>query len=325
MHFEWPPYLIAETAFHHEGDLSYLLRLVDAAANAGADAVKFQILLSSSDFIAPSHSSREKLTTFMFEEGQWSTAIRHAQDVGLEIVVMPLEPVALQFCLAVCPGFSFAEIHPVLFNDTDFLRSFRGCPGNVALGIGGRFQEEVDEAIKANDYISALVHGFQAFPTDIRDSNLKRIAEIRSRYGRRVWFADHSPPRKVGDLCASTVAWLLGADIVERHITCKSAAHKVDSESAISVDEFRAMKMGFDEIIGEGVWSLSDAEVRYGQRDKKVVARRAIRRGEIVGLADIDLLMTDTSAGLTSKALADGRLAASDIALGAVIIEQMLQ
>lgn len=325
MNYERPPYLIAETAFHHEGDLVYLLRLIDAAAEAGVDAVKFQICLSPKDFIASNHSKLEKLTSFMLDEVQWLSAIRHAHSAGLEIVVMPLESVSLEFCVEFCADFSFAEIHPVLFNDEEFLEALRGCPGNVALGIGGRFQEEVDDIVRAHDHISALVHGFQAFPTRLRDSNLMRIPEIRTRYGRKLWFADHSPPNNVGGVCASTMAWLLGAEIVERHIKCEDAEHRVDFESAISVAEFRKMKLGFDEIIGEGSWALSEAEIGYRQRDKKVVAGRSISKGEIIRHADIDLLLTDTSRGFVRKALVDGRVAAISIDSGSVITEAMLR
>ena len=84
-------YLYAETAFHHEGDFNYLLRLVDAAVSAGCHGIKFQVLIDIDEFMSSHHDSYNKSREWLFTYQQWTEVLSYAQDQGLDIVLMPLD------------------------------------------------------------------------------------------------------------------------------------------------------------------------------------------------------------------------------------------
>ena len=83
-------YLYAETAFHHEGDMEFMISLIDEAVKSGVNGVKFQVLTNPSDFVSSKHSSFKELSKYCFSIKDWKTIFSYATNNGLEIIFMAL-------------------------------------------------------------------------------------------------------------------------------------------------------------------------------------------------------------------------------------------
>ncbi|HTF82902.1 MAG TPA: N-acetylneuraminate synthase family protein, partial [Cytophagales bacterium] len=135
--------IIAETAFSHEGDFDYLLRQIDAAHKAQADIVKFQIFLSPATYYVPEHPALETIGKFVFSVAQWKQALEHAAALGIEVLALPLEKEALEFCMNHAALVHYIELHSVCLNEVQMLEALKRWEGKVVLGVGGYTLEEI--------------------------------------------------------------------------------------------------------------------------------------------------------------------------------------
>ncbi|WP_028112617.1 N-acetylneuraminate synthase family protein [Ferrimonas kyonanensis] len=317
--------VIAETAFNHEGDFDYLLRLIDAAADSGADMIKFQVLINADEFVSHGADSHGLITSWCFTLEQWQQALDRAESRGLRLFLMPLDTAAVALCER--PSVEFVEIHSVSFNDQALIDAVQALPKTLAFGIGGRTLEEVEYLVATyGEDRLLLMHGFQAYPTDIEDVCFERINHLCQRFpGVRIGYADHSPPDSDESLEACLMAYARGLRIFEKHVTLE--AERTDAQAGLlpqAMAHFVARMRRFHRLGNPDAASwqpMTDAELVYRQRQKQVVAAEAIEAGQAFTRNNLMLCM-HTSAGSHTR-ISDllGQSATSSYRSGEVIDE----
>jgi N,N'-diacetyllegionaminate synthase len=276
-------FVIAETASSHEGSVETAKKLAKAAADSGADAVKFQIF-SINELFVKNHHGFKAMKGIEFNDKEWEDILDYAGRLGVAVLVDAFDSRCLDF-----DGKIDAYKIPSTNASNPGLVSAVAKTGKpVLLGTGGCSIEDVKNAVKTvkssgNENI-VIMAGFQGFPTRIEDSNITRIAGIRKGFGLPVGFSDHVDAENAIAKSLPVALLALGAHIIEKHITLDRSRKGRDYYSALNPDEFREMVdlvKQAGKALGSGSLELSDAEKDYGKKMKKfIVAGRNIRAGE---------------------------------------------
>lgn len=244
----YPPYLIAEMSGNHRGELSRALALVEAAKEAGADAVKLQTY--TADTITIDHDG----PGFRLEGGLWAGRTLHdlyreahtpwewheplfarARALGLTIFSSPFDDTAVDLLERLgAPAFKIASFE--LIDDALIRRAARsGKP--LILSTGLATLGEIALAVEAaGDAPLALLHCVSGYPTPPKDCNLRTIPHLAEAFGVTVGLSDHTHGTAVPVAAAA-----LGAAIIEKHFTLSRAEGGVDSAFSLEPAEFKAM------------------------------------------------------------------------------------
>ena len=272
--------VIAEAGVNHDGEIEVALALVDAAADAGADIVKFQTFRAD-DLVAPGTA----LATY-----QQRDAGTADQLLLLRRLELPGPAFAILRDRATARGITFLST-PFDRSSVDLLEEF-GVPGfkiassdlvdhlllaHVArkgrpliLSTGGATLGEVADALRVcaanGDPPVVLLHCVSAYPADAADANLRALDVLRREFGVPVGFSDHTVGLEVPLAAAA-----LGACVIEKHLTLDRRRRGPDHAASSEPDEFAALVRGVRVVhsaLGraEKVPTESEAEVRRAAR-----------------------------------------------------------
>jgi sialic acid synthase SpsE len=311
-----PLYLYAETAFHHEGDFDFLLRLVRTAAEVGSQGIKFQILIETDALLSRAHASFERFTTCVFTRAQWLQAIALAKELGLGVVALPLDAGAFDVVREAGDAITHVDVHSVSFYDEGVMRALRETGKPVILGVGGRTLEEIDEKQRFfGDQLRVLMVGFQAFPTALADVRLERLLAYKERYPQlTLGYADHSAHAHEHAIVSNEWAWLLGARVFEKHLALDEGAPRLDSESAVGPaklretwNRLRALEAGPFADHGAKLFELTEPERVYRERQRAAVCARDLPEGHVLAADDLLFRMTGQPGGHATPAPLVGR------------------
>jgi len=317
--------IIAETAFNHEGNLSYLLDLIEAVADSGVTHIKFQVLIDCDEFVSFSSESYDVVKSWCFSEAEWDIIFTRAEEKGLRLFLMPLDLKAVKFCER--STVEFIEIHSVSFNDIPLQKLVKEKiqKKKLVFGLGGRTSDEI-ESLKNNYPESQLVlmHGFQAFPSELEDVKLARLRYLKESFpGSALGYADHSASNINDAIYSSIYAYHLGARIFEKHVTLEP--ERTDSQSALTPEQLagyvKEMRR-FDKIINETqeeAFTFTENEKTYRNRQKQVVASTAITIGERFTCDNIALKMHSQTGGETNVQSITGSISKCVYRAGEVI------
>lgn len=239
------PYVIAEISGEHRHSLERMTRLIRAAKEAGADAVKFQCFNPAK--LAESRGGADKVLT----SGPWEgmrlgdiyeatctprMMIVRAKDYCRELGIGWLSSAFSDYDIAFletlgCPAYKIASFE--LTNIPLILKAVStGKP--VLLSLGMASSEEIDDAACAAPY-GAYLHCVSAYPCPAEQANLTRICDL-DPHNLPVGFSDHT----LGSECA-IAAVALGASIIEKHITLDRNDGGLDASFSMEPAEFSAM------------------------------------------------------------------------------------
>jgi N,N'-diacetyllegionaminate synthase len=277
-----PCYVIAEACVNHNGDFATALELIDSAADAGADAVKFQLHYPEHEMLPelPASSNFEKPLLEILRE----THLTEVQHIALRDHCA--ERGVQYLCTAYCREAAdvLAEIGVPLFKigsgETTNLPLLRwiarhGRPMLVATGMAEL--EEVDRAVetlRGTGVPFGLMHCTSEYPPVYEDINLAMIPAYANRYGVVVGHSDHSP-----DINTALGAVALGADLIEKHFTLTRDQPGPDHPVSIEPDELRDLVRGIRIIeVARG------GQKRVFQREREI---RAWAHHSVVTLRDI--------------------------------------
>ncbi|WP_268123779.1 N-acetylneuraminate synthase family protein [Roseivirga pacifica] len=298
-------YIYAETAFHHEGDLDYLKELVSTAKSCGANGVKFQVLTETDYLISKKHSQYQKLKSITLPFDEWREVFDHTEKLGLDIVMMPIDPE----CLRLLEDFNirFLDLHSVSFNDLEVLTAIKSTQLPLILGVGGRRITEIQDKIGFfKSQLNVLMTGFQSFPSRLADVTLEKIRCLSEAFPLTdVGYADHSSWDSPDAVRSNSWAFILGARFFEKHLTLNEGKERIDYNSAVGPEKFKEiineLKYLNDEILNKPSEALNDlnaAELKYRSRERVIVAKRAIRKGEKLRPEHLVYKMTDAEGGI---------------------------
>ncbi|MCC2031940.1 N-acetylneuraminate synthase family protein [Microbacterium allomyrinae] len=220
-----PAYVIAEIGLNHNGDVEIAKQLIDVAAEAGADAVKFQ--KRTPEIATPEHMRdvpRETpwgTMTYLeyrrrveFDRDQYIEISDHALLRGLEWFASPWDEPSVAFLEDL--GVHAHKVASASLTDHGLLRALRETGKTVILSTGMSTIEEIDTAIEVlgTEHL-LLMHATSTYPMEPGEANLRMIPALRDRFpGVPVGYSGHERGLQI-----SVAAVALGAVAVERHIT----------------------------------------------------------------------------------------------------------
>lgn len=300
------PYLIGETAFHHEGDVVFLKTLIDHGANCKVDAIKFHLLLNLDDYFVKSHEAYGPLSEWLISEKDWTEVVSYNEAKGLDSILLCNDPQSIDFALNYNgQSIKAIELHATGLNDYFLLQKAAKFKGTVILGVGGSSLDEVSFAIEMLNQLGQhdifLMYGFQNYPTKYEDINLKKMIKLKELFDLPIGYADHTDPLNIHNELISTLGITMGINVCEKHYTHAVGEKRIDSQSAISLDQLKKVREHMDIIttcVGTGSLKMSDGELSYGNTGpmkKAIVAEVNIKKGDTISLDKIGFKRTNES------------------------------
>jgi len=291
------PYIIADTAFNHEGDIKYLYRMIDEIAGLRLDAIKFHLLLNPDSYMSREHPLSDEIKKWLFTEKQWTELIQHAIDKNLDIIALCDDVESIKYIKNNYNDIFAIEIHAAGINDYFLLKESVNFKGKIILGIGGASLDEIQYAInffkKQGKHDIILMYGFQSFPTDYMDINLQKMKKIGDLFDLPVGYADHTSYDDDYNEVISIMAAAMGFNILEKHYTLYPGVKRIDYVASVGKKQMGTIKEMMElalMIHGNGDIELSENEKAYGNigpMKKAIVARNVIKNGEKINLDKI--------------------------------------
>lgn len=247
--------VIAEVAQAHDGSLGTAHALIDVAADAGADAVKFQTHIASAEstldepwrvrFSQQDETRYDYWHRMEFTPEQWQGLAEHAGERGITFLSSPFSVQAVRLLQTIGQPF-FKIASGELFNG-ELLDEVLATGAPLALSTGMATRADIDAVVaKCGDARSpfALFQCTSAYPAPPESWGLGVIAELRERYGCPVGFSDHS-----GTPAAGLAAAALGAAMVEVHITLSKDAFGPDVPASLDPQGLAGLVAGVRAIV----------------------------------------------------------------------------
>jgi len=286
--------IIAEIASTHEGQATRAASLVRAAADAGADAVKFQYFLTE-DLVGTEHPEYELFRQLELPKEVWRDLFALGHTLGLSVYADVFHVARVTMLMELgCDGF---KVHSSDLANALLLNRLGMCGLPVFLSLGGATPRDAWHAVSTlqkHDAVDiTLLLGFQAFPTSLSDSKLGQIGWYSREFGLPVGYADHVDGDSAEALRVPLLAAAAGATVLEKHITIGRAAKPEDYEAAIEPDAFAELvrRIRQTEVtLGDGSLTLSEAEHAYNRRMKKYpIAGRDLAPGDVLSADAVKL------------------------------------
>lgn len=298
---EAPCYVIAEAGVNHNGDVALAHRLVDVAANAGADAVKFQTfnpsLLAAAN--APKAEYQKKTTGSKESHQSMLEALvlshsahrelrAHALERGIEFLSSPFDEGSADFLLELdLPAFKIpsGEITnlPLLRHIARF-----GRPLLVSTGMCEMVEvaEALDAIRAAGDPPVGLFHCVSNYPAEPQTSNLRAMEALTLAFSRPVGWSDHTLGIDI-----SLAASALGARLLEKHVTLSRSMTGPDHSASLEPGELAALVRGVRAIessLGDGIKAPREEEIPMRRIARKSLHwKRSLPSGHRISEADL--------------------------------------
>jgi sialic acid synthase SpsE len=289
-----PTYVIAEAGANHNRDLGIARELIDVAADAGADAVKFQTYTGSDlyskntprfEYLKDERRPAELLDALALPREWHSELAEHARSRGIAFFSTPFDNDAVDSLSAVgVPALKIASFELV---DLPLIRYASSVGVPVILSTGMATYGEIEDALgsvrESGNREVALLRCASVYPAPSEIMNLRAMATMRDAFGVPVGLSDHTTGIAVPIAGAS-----LGAELIEKHFTLSRELPGPDHPFALEPDELRAMVAGVREVeaaLGNGrLEGPSEAEAgeMYRLARRSVVAAVSIPAGATV-------------------------------------------
>jgi sialic acid synthase SpsE len=327
-----PVYVIAEAGANHDRDLGKARALIDAAAEARVDAVKFQVytadgLYSRATPIFPGETRKPYEVIREVEmPREWEPLLQdHARRRGLDYFATPFDYEAVDAQARL--GVPFIKWASSEINDLPMLAhaARHGVPMILSTGMCdlADIQAAIDAVRGAGNQRIVLLHCSSLYPTPFDEVNLRAMQTMATAFDLPVGYSDHTPGVAV---CTAAVA--LGACVIEKHFTLDRAAPGPDHHYALEPRELTAMVAAIRAIeasLGSPIKTPSP-----GERNKRSLSRRSIiaardlRAGEVLRREDV--ITKRPGLGLEPRLLdvVVGRAVRCDIAEGTPLTWEML-
>ena len=264
-----PVFITAEIGINHNGEMAIAKQLIDAAAYAGADAVKFQ--KRTPELCVPEDQKnviRETpwgVMTYMeyrermeFDSDQYDELGSYARERGMILFASPWDLPSLDFLLSL--NHPIIKIASASLTFDELVIKASQANKVVVASTGMSTLDQIDHAVslmKGSNLI--LCHTTSAYPCELQELNLRMIPTLRDRYKLPIGYSGH----ELG-LSTSLAAVAMGAVFLERHITLNRAMW--GSDQAASVEPIGFAKLvrdvrAIEKSLGDGVKKVYDSEL----------------------------------------------------------------
>jgi N,N'-diacetyllegionaminate synthase len=295
--------IIAEAGVNHNGDLGLAKQLIDAAADAGADLVKFQTFNADRQVTRAAKKADYQTQTTDGNESQHKmlnrlelTEVMHHElyshcakrNIGFFSTGFDIESVDLLVSL----GQDQFKIPSGEITNLPLLRHIGRLGKAVILSTGMATLGEIEEAIYALEHAGTLrsnltvLHCTTEYPTPMNEVNLQAMQSIHAAFGLAVGYSDHTPGIEV-----AIAAVAMGAAVIEKHFTLDRNLPGPDHKASLEPEELKAMVSAIRNIeiaLGDGIKRLTPSEARNKPIARKsLVASQSIKAGEIFNAMNI--------------------------------------
>ena len=275
-----PAYVVAEIGINHNGDLGLARKLIAAAAAAGCDAVKFQkrtvdVVYSAEELARPRESpfgetNGDLKRGLEFGTDEFAAIDEYCRVLGIAWFLSCWDEASVDFAEQFDPP--CYKIASASFTDDDLLRHHRKQGGPVILSTGMSDLDEIDHAVEVlgtDDLV--ILHATSTYPSAPEELNLSVIPALRERYGVPIGYSGH----EVG-LATTLAARVLGACMIERHITLDRAMWGSDQAASVVPLGFQRMVRDIravESALGDGEKVVYDTEIPIREKLRRVGAK----------------------------------------------------
>jgi sialic acid synthase SpsE len=321
-----PVFVIAEIGLNHGGSLDSALALVDAAAKAGASAVKLQTLyadrLVAAACPAPAHvrasSLREFFAAFELDLDAHQEIVARARRHGLAVMTTPFAEDVIPALAEI--GFDAYKIASGDITYLGLIRQVASIGRPVVISSGMSDLADVEAALGAARAAGgnglAVLHCVSAYPVPSGAENLRAISTLGDAFHLPVGLSDHG-----GGLVSAVAAVTLGACIYERHLVLEGDTTAIDAAVSSTPGELAAIIRAMEQArraLGSGVKVCQLAEaINVTASRRGLYARRAMRAGEQVSREDVIALRPATRVAPSRIGALVGATLRRDVTAGA--------
>ena len=269
-------FLIAEVGINHNGDLSIAKQLIDSAADAGFDAVKFQKRtvdnVYTKEFLDSPRESpwgntqRAQKEGLEFSRQQYEEISEYCREKKIEWSASAWDLDAQDFINSFNCGFN--KVASPMLGHKPLLKLIAATGKKTYISTGMSTIEEIDDVVsifRKADCEFELMHCVSTYPMKEEDANLLVIPMLVARYSCKVGYSGHESSL----LKVSVAAAALGATSFERHITLDRTMYGSDQAASIEAESLRSYVESvrrIPSILGSGVKKLSDSELEVRKK-----------------------------------------------------------
>ena len=305
--------IIAEAGVNHDGDVSKALALVDAAAEAGADIVKFQTFQASALATAAApraayqvrqtgsaDSQLEMLRRLELDPAAYARLVERCAVRGVAFLSTAFDDASLDLLLRL--DMPYFKVPSGEITNLPMLRRIGAAGRSVLLSTGMASLGDIEAALEALEAAGTprasvtVLHCTTEYPAPFDDVNLRAMVVMGAAFGTAVGYSDHTLGIEV-----PTAAVALGATVIEKHVTLDRAAPGPDHAASLEPAEFAAMVRAIRNVercLGDGIKRPTARERanRIPAR-KSIVAARDLPAGHV--LVDADLSVKRPGTGVS--------------------------
>ncbi|EJC0919281.1 N-acetylneuraminate synthase [Campylobacter upsaliensis] len=286
--------IIAEAGVNHNGDINLAKKLIEQAAKAGADVVKFQTFKANSCVSVSAKKAKYQLETTAKEESQLEMIkklelsyethfelMKHCKKHGIAFLSTPFDLESVEFLRGL--DLPYFKIPSGEITNLPYLKAVAKCKKKVLLSTGMANLGEIEAALtilrKNGTRNITLLHCNTEYPTPFEDVNLNALKTLKEAFKLEVGYSDHTE-----GIVASLGAVALGAVVIEKHFTLDKTMEGPDHRASLEFEELRTLCKGIRELekaLGSGIKKASKSEAKNKIIARKsLVAKREIQKGE---------------------------------------------
>ena len=275
-------YIIAEAGVNHDGSIKKAHVLIDEAAKAGADAVKFQIY--QTDEIVSPNSPLADYQRQAGEENQYDMVKRlelpkedfrtlkeYAESKGLDFITTPFDADSANFLADI--GVKMMKIPSGEITNLPFLEKVALLKIPTIISTGMSTLEEIAEAIapfKEAGTPYALLHCVSSYPAPVDQIHLHAMATMEDTFNVPIGYSDHTE-----GIAVPIAAVALGAKIIEKHFTINASDPGPDHAASLEPDALKEMVQGIR--ITESALGTNEKACQPCESNTRDIARRSIQ------------------------------------------------
>ncbi|OIV43176.1 N-acetylneuraminate synthase family protein [Flavobacterium johnsoniae] len=293
------PYIIAEIGQAHDGSLGMLYSYIDAVAQTGANAVKFQMHIAEAEssefepfrvkFSLEDNTRFDYWKRMGFSLDQWKGIKKHCDTIGLDFICSPFSNMAVDWLEEI--GISCYKIGSGEVNNFLILEKIARTGKPVIISSGMSSYTELDETVtflKERNVSFSILQCMTAYPTQPEQYGFNIISELKMRYDVPVGFSDHSAKKET---CIAATA--LGASILEFHVVFDRGLFGPDSKASLTLYEAKELIEGVRNISKSLLHPVNknnvDSVLSLKQIfEKSLAVNKNLPKGHILSFEDLE-------------------------------------
>jgi len=289
-------FIIAEAGVNHNGSLELAKKLVDAAADSGADAIKFQTFDAGSlvskkavkaeyqkKTTSPRESQFEMLKRLQLSRRDHAELLAYSKKRKIIFLSSPFDEKSADLLEKL--GVTLFKIPSGEITNIPFLRHVANKMKPIILSTGmanlGEIEEALDVIYASGNRRVELLHCVTEYPAPYREINLRAMITMKNAFNIPIGYSDHTPGTEV-----AIAAVALGAEIIEKHLTLDKKMDGPDHSASLEPDEFADMVAAVRNIemaLGDGRKKPAQCELKNMDIARKsIVAAKSIQKNETI-------------------------------------------